>query len=152
MHFDTGTNPNLINIVATSTSGSDAGCFDIADADTATSFNGGAEPMIRSVYMSCGISYRPSNAAQSTAVFTNARNTDVTAAGTSTMTAPTSGVTITNQNLAFINGASENDVTPVDARTVYAFFDTTTYIGAVQNASDTWWQGWTCGLTSGSTC
>jgi hypothetical protein len=43
-------------------------------------------------------------------------------------------------------------VTAVDAKAVYSFFDTTTYIGAVRNASDTWWQGWTCGLTSGSTC
>jgi hypothetical protein len=152
MHFDTGTNPNLINIVATSTTGSDAACFDIADVDTATSFNGGTTPTIQSVYMSCGISYRAGNAAQSEAAFTNARNTNVTAAGTSTMTAPTSGVTITNQNLAFINGANENGVTAVDANTVYDFFDSTTYIGAVRNSTDTWWQGWTCGLTSGSTC
>ena len=152
MHFDTGTQPTLVNIVATSTAGSAAGCFDIADADTQASFDGNTAPSIRSVYMSCGISYRPANAARSTAVFTNARNTNVTAAGTSTLTAPASGTTITNQNLAFINGANENAVTPVDAKTVYSFFDTTTYIGAVQNASDTWWQGWTCGLTAGSTC
>ncbi len=25
-------------------------------------------------------------------------------------------------------------------------------IGAVRNASDTWWQGWTCGLAAGSSC
>ena len=24
--------------------------------------------------------------------------------------------------------------------------------GTTQNAADTWWQGWTCGLTSGATC
>ncbi len=152
MHFDTGTNPTLLNIVSTSTTGSAAGCFDIADGDTQTSFDGGTAAAIRSVYMSCGISYRPANTARSTAVFTNARNTNVTANGASTMTAPASGTTIANQNLAFINGANENAVPAVDAKAVYSFFDTTTYIGAVRNSTDTWWQGWTCGLTSGSTC
>ena len=152
MHFDTGTNPNLINIVATSTAGSVAGCFDIADVDTQTSFDSGTTPSLRSIYMSCSVSYRPANVARSTAVFTNARNTNMTAAGTSTLTAPASGTTLTNQNLAFINGANETAVTAIDAKTVYPFFDTTTYVGAVRNASDTWWQGWTCGLTAGSTC
>ncbi|KDP93113.1 hypothetical protein ER13_03810 [Brevundimonas sp. EAKA] len=152
MHFDTGTNPNLINIVATSTTGSVAGCFDIADGDTQTSFDSGSTPSLRSIFMSCSVSYRPANVARSTAVFTNARNTNVTALGTSTLTAPASGTTITNQNLAFINGANENAVTAVDPKTVYGFFDSVTYIGAVRNAQDTWWQGWTCGLTSGSTC
>jgi len=27
---------------------------------------------------------------------------------------------------------------------VSSFFDTTTWIGAVRNASDTWYAGWTC--------
>ncbi|KAK0345187.1 hypothetical protein LTR94_011862 [Friedmanniomyces endolithicus] len=152
MHFDTGTNPTLINIVATSTTGSVAGCFDIADADTQTSFDGGTTPSLRSIYMSCSVSYRPANVARSTAVFTNARNTNVTAAGTSTLTAPASGTTIANQNLAFINGANENAVTAIDPKTVYSFFDSVNYIGAVRNAQDTWWQGWTCGLTAGSPC
>ena len=139
MHFDTGTNPNLINIVATSTAGSVAGCFDNADVDTQTSFDSGTTPSLRSIYMSCSVSYRPANVARSTAVFTNARNTNVTAAGTSTLTAPASGTTLTNQNLAFINGANETAVTAIDAKAVYPFFDTTTYVGAVRNASDTWW-------------
>ena len=116
-----------------------------ANADTGTS-----GVVFNSVFMSCPISYRAANVALSTAAFTAGTNN--TAAGTSTMTAPASGVTITNQGLNFINGANENGVTPVDAKTVYAFFDTTTYIGAVQNASDTWWQGWTCGLTAATPC
>ena len=151
MHFDTGTQPTLMNIVSTSVSGSTAGCFDIADVDTQTSFDGNSQPSLRSIYMSCSIAYRPANAARSTAVFTNARNTNVTANGTSTLTAPT-GTSITNQNLAFINGANENAVTAIDPKSVYSFFDTVTYIGAVRNSADTWWQGWTCGLTAGATC
>lgn len=144
-HFDTGTDATIINSVFTSPTGSLAGCMAINDADTATS-----GVVFNSVFMSCPISYRPANVALSTAAFTAGTNN--TAAGTSTMTAPTTGVTITNQGLTFINGANETAVTPVNAPAVYSFFTATTYIGAVQNAADTWYQGWTCGLTAGSTC
>lgn len=70
----------------------------------------------------------------------------------------------------FINGATENAVTPFDASTYNGrvingievtragFFDKTSYIGAVKDASDTWYQGWTCNSstadfgTGGSLC
>lgn len=144
-HFDTGTDATIINSVFTSVAGSLAGCMAINDADTATSgvtFN--------SVFMSCDLPYRPANAALSAAAFNAGANN--TEAGTSTLTAPASGTSLSNQVLTFINGANETAVTPVNAPAVYPFFTATTYIGAVQNASDTWWQGWTCGLTSGATC
>ncbi|HYD28171.1 hypothetical protein [Brevundimonas sp.] len=144
-HFDTGTDPTIINSVFTSVAGSQAGCLDIADADTETSM-----PTFSSVYMSCGISYRPANAARSQTVFTAGTNN--TPAGASTLTAPASGTSLSNQVLTFINGANETAVTPANAPAVHSFFTATTYIGAVQNASDTWWQGWTCGLTSGANC
>ena len=143
-HFDTGADATVINSVFTSVTGSLSGCLDIADADTETSM-----PTFSSVFMSCDISYRSNNAARSQAVFT--AGTGNTPAGTSTLTAP-AGTSLSNQVLTFINGANETAVTPVDAPAVYPFFTATTYIGAVQNASDTWWQGWTCGLTSGATC
>jgi hypothetical protein len=145
-HFDTGNDATVINSVFTNGAGSASGCLDIADADTATS-----APDFRSVFMSCGISYRPANAAQSATVFTAGANN--TAAGSSTLTAPT-GTSLNNQVLTFINGANEtvpaNTVT--DAPAVYSFFTPVTYIGAVQNAADTWWQGWTCGLTADRAC
>ena len=144
-HFDTGTDPTIINSVFTSVAGSQAGCLDIADVDTETSL-----PTFNSVFMSCGISYRPANAARSQAVFTAGTNN--TAAGASTLTAPASGTSLSNQVLTFINGANETAVPAANAPAVYPFFTATTYIGAVQNAADTWWQGWTCGLTSGATC
>jgi hypothetical protein len=143
-HFDTGTDATIINSVFTSVAGSVAGCMAINDADTGTSgvtFN--------SVFMSCAVPYRPSNTALSTAAFTAGTNN--TATGTSTLTAP-SGTSLPNQTLTFINGANENAVTPANAPAVYPFFTATTYIGAVQNAADTWYTGWTCGLTSGATC
>jgi len=43
-------------------------------------------------------------------------------------------------------------VTPVNAPAVYSAFTATTYIGAVQNAADTWYAGWTCGLSGNTTC
>ncbi len=144
-HFDTGTDATVINSVFTSVAGSAAGCLDIADADTAS-----VNPTFTSVFMSCGISYRPANAARSQTVFT--AGTGNTAAGTSTLTAPASGTSLSNQTLTFINGANETAVTPTDAAAVYSWFTPTTYVGAVQNASDTWWRGWTCGLTDGQTC
>lgn len=44
----------------------------------------------------------------------------------------------------FINGASETAVTAFNASTLDAFFDATTYVGAVRDANDTWYAGWTC--------
>jgi hypothetical protein len=146
-HFDTGTAATVINSVFTAATGSVAGCLAIADADTQT-----AGTNFRSVFMSCPVSYRPANATISTAVFTTAPSVGNTAAGTSTLTAPASGTTLTNQVLTFINGANETAVTPVNAPAVYSAFTATTYIGAVQNAADTWYAGWTCGLSGNTTC
>jgi hypothetical protein len=44
----------------------------------------------------------------------------------------------------FINGANETAVTAFNASTLNAFFDATTYVGAVRDANDTWYAGWTC--------
>jgi hypothetical protein len=49
--------------------------------------------------------------------------------------------TLTN---TFVNGANETAVTATDPKTLDAAFDTTTYVGAVKDASDTWYAGWTC--------
>ena len=144
-HFDTGTDATVINSVFTNVAGSAAGCLAIADADTQS-----VAPTFTSVFMSCAIPYRPSNTAASQAVFT--AGTGNTATGTSTLTAPASGTSLSNQTLNFINGANETAVTPTDAPAVYSWFMPTTYVGAVQNASDTWWRGWTCGLTDGQPC
>jgi hypothetical protein len=44
----------------------------------------------------------------------------------------------------FIDGANETAVVATDPRTLTTFFDTTTYIGAVQNAAGNWAATWTC--------
>ena len=50
----------------------------------------------------------------------------------------------------YVNGANETAVTAFDAKTLNAYFDTTAYIGAVRNASDTWYEGWTCNSAAAS--
>jgi len=52
----------------------------------------------------------------------------------------------------FINGATETAAVATDLTAIDPFFDDTDYIGAVENANDTWWQGWTCGLPGGDEC
>jgi len=44
----------------------------------------------------------------------------------------------------FINGANETGFAATDPKTLSTIFDTTTWIGAVRNASDNWYAGWTC--------
>jgi hypothetical protein len=61
------------------------------------------------------------------------------------------GITATLTN-RFINGTAEAARPAFDAATINPFFVSTTYIGAVRDASDNWWTGWTCGLSAGSSC
>jgi hypothetical protein len=145
IHLDTGSDATIINTVATNTGGA-AACLDLADADTIA-----VAPTFSSVYLSCPIPYRTQSGqiAAIPGVFTAGANN--TATGAATLTAPT-GATITNQDLRFINGVNENAVTVTNPQTVYSWFTPVNYIGAVQNAADTWWRGWTCGLTPGLTC
>ncbi len=49
--------------------------------------------------------------------------------------------TLTN---TFVNGANEAAAVATDPKTLDAAFDTTTYVGAVRDATDTWYAGWTC--------
>ncbi|MFM1886460.1 MAG: hypothetical protein RL026_1617 [Pseudomonadota bacterium] len=48
----------------------------------------------------------------------------------------------------FVNGANETALTAIDPKTVDASFDTTNYVGAVKDANDTWYAGWTCNSTT----
>ena len=147
--LNTGTQPTIINSVVTNPSTSAAACLDLDDAQTVTN-----APIFRSVFFACNRPYENDsnvNAAATEAVFISATNVGNTAAGTATLTAP-AGATLTAQSLLFINGANETAVTPANAPAIYSWFTAVTYIGAVRNAADTWYAGWTCGLQAGSTC
>jgi hypothetical protein len=64
---------------------------------------------------------------------------DVFAAGannSSTFTATLTGL--------FVNGANETAAVATNPQTLDAAFAVTNYVGAVQNATDTWYAGWTC--------
>jgi len=145
--LNSGVDATIINSVFTNPSTSAAACLDIDDAQTVA--NG---QVFHSVYFACSRPYEDDtnvNAAATAAIFTAGTNN--TANGTSTMTAP-AGATMQNTSLTFINGANENAVTPFNATSISSYFQNTTYIGAVRNAADTWYLGWTCGLQAGSTC
>jgi hypothetical protein len=53
----------------------------------------------------------------------------------------------------FVNGANETAVPAAsNLPGKHSFFRQVDYIGGVKDSGDTWWQGWTCGLTAGSSC
>jgi len=60
--------------------------------------------------------------------------------------------TRTNTLGEFVNGPAENAVPAAPAPQGNTFLETVDYIGAVRDASDTWWRGWTCGLEASDPC
>jgi hypothetical protein len=106
-------------------------------------------PAFRSVAMQCGATAIRAGdnitAAQADAAFNVAGNNNI-----STFTASLTG--------GFVNGANETARAATDPKTVDAGFETTTYIGAVKDAADTWYAGWTCNSgtanfgTTGTAC
>lgn len=100
----------------------------------ATSANTNPAPQINSVLFDCPGAYA---AAATDRINAGANNSTTTA--NSLASAYAGG-------RPFINGAAENARTAVNASTLNSFFTATSYIGAVQGPSDTWWQGWTCRL------
>ena len=95
-------------------------------------------PLFRSVVMQCGATkYVGSNGVTATDVQnlfgsgTNNNNDAFT---------PTLATT-------FVNGANESAVVATDPKTLSSFFDVTTWIGAVRNAADSWYTGWTCNMS-----
>ena len=126
--FNTGTDVAMYNSIIRHTAGT-AACIDIDNQPATTG-------TFRSVFLACNTPF-DADADDEAAIFTNASNVPT---GTSTLTG------------TFINGANETAVAVTSPTALSAFFASTTYIGAVRDASDTWWQGWTCGLAAGSTC
>ncbi len=105
-------------------------CLDIDDASTLLS-----GLVHNSVLLDCPIAFT---------VDTNVTDVQVAAvfnAGTNNSTATPDTLTST-----FINGPTETARAAVNPTTLGTFFSAANYIGAVSGASDTWWQGWSCGL------
>ncbi|MFP5328539.1 MAG: hypothetical protein ACLGHC_00150 [Alphaproteobacteria bacterium] len=113
-------------------------CLDIDTAATVQTSGPDEDgpPKFASVFLACPtpfVSDDDVTAAQIQAIFEAGPNNST---GTSTLTA------------FFINGANENAVPATDPTTLSSFFTPVTYIGAVRDANDNWWRGWTCGLAS----
>lgn len=96
-------------------------------------------PVFASVVLSCGTTPTVDSgastmvtAAQALALFTGGANNNTAFSPTLTGT--------------FINGANETAAVAVNPQTIDAEFDaqTTPYVGAVRDANDTWYAGWTC--------
>jgi hypothetical protein len=92
-------------------------------------------PLFNSVAMQCA----GAGAFLGSSGVTNQQVSDVFTAGANNNAAFTSTLAST-----FVNGANETAVVAIDPKTVDAAFDTTTYAGAVKDANDTWYAGWTC--------
>ena len=130
--FNSSTGYNLSNGIVVA-SGTAVACVDIDAASTSATFN--------SVRLACGTPFRNDsdvNGAATQAFFDAGTN------NSSTHVSTLSGT--------FINGANEAAVPAFNATTVSAAFTATTYIGAVRDAADTWYAGWTCGLPGGTSC
>jgi hypothetical protein len=92
-------------------------------------------PVIRSVMMQCATPPFIGSSGvteQQVADLVNAPGANNNAAFTATLTN------------TFVNGANETAATATDPTTLDARFDATNYVGAVRDASDTWYAGWTC--------
>jgi hypothetical protein len=131
-----GTDYALTNTVMV---GPDSTCLRIDDTETVRAANSGLDdvgpPIFESMVMTCADPFRAGSngvdEAAVTAAFTNGgSNNDANFSSTLT------GL--------FINGANENAVAAFDPTSLSSFFDAVTYIGAVKDSSDNWYQGWTC--------
>jgi hypothetical protein len=91
-------------------------------------------PVFQSVVMQCAVTQFVGSGG-----VTAQQVADVFNAGSNNNASFTASLTGT-----FINGANETAVTATDPKTLDAAFDTTTYVGAVKDAADTWYAGWTC--------
>ena len=120
-------------------------CIDIDGATTLdaadASIDENGPPVFNSMFFSCTEDFAVDDGSFDTAAITAllTAGTNNTATGTSTLID------------TFIPGANESGVTAFDASTLGSFFTATTYIGAVRDASDTWYAGWTCGVGAGAT-
>jgi hypothetical protein len=105
-------------------------------------------PVFQSVVMQCGAG--PFVGSGSVTV---QQVTDVFNAGTNNNSAFTASLTGT-----FVNGAAETAATATNPQSFDASFDATTHVGAVRDAADTWYAGWTCNSstatfdTAGTAC
>lgn len=131
MVLNSGTHVEYYNTVVTGASN----CLEMTDAGTRGTF--------QSVFFSCAAPFYNDNGTGMAATAFNAGSNNV-ASGTSTLVN------------GMVNGANEAAVTAADLSTLIprtnGFVRQVDYIGAVKDANDKWWEGWTCGLPGTPSC
>ena len=131
IHLRGGTDYALLNGVVVGPTN----CLDVDEAATvqATGTDEAGPPIIRSVVFSCPTFADPDADDFENVTITASGNVGNNGAFTSTLAN------------VFNNGSNEAAVPPVaNLASLNAFFVTTSYIGAVRDANDTWYRGWTC--------
>ena len=108
--------------------------------DGTAGYTAAADPSFDSILFDCDLGLTTSNSDTATAEAAVSGGTN-----NSTTTASTLSST-------FVNGSAESAVTPFDVTTISSDLDPVDYVGAVKDSSDTWWQGWSCGLEAGDAC
>lgn len=125
-----GTNADLYN--GTVTGFQDAG-FDIDNTSTASEATAGNITIDSFLFAGNNANLETDNDA------TDAAQDAVIAAGTNNVVGGTT--TITDES--YVPGAPEAAVTVTNVSAIDPFFDAVTYVGAVENAADDWYTGWT---------
>lgn len=124
-------------------------CIDIDAAETVraadASIQENGPPRFESIFFSCPTLVLDDGDISVTATL------NIINGGTNNVTNGVSSLINSAASLSFINGANENAVTPFAVSAINSFFEDTTFIGAVQDANDTRFQGWTCSLYVGDT-
>lgn len=91
-------------------------------------------PIFASVVLDCATDFRSGSggvtAEQTQRIFDAGSNNNANFTNTLSMT--------------FINGANESAVPAFNPTALSSFFENAGYIGAVRNAADNWYEGWTC--------
>lgn len=138
-----GTDYTMVNGVVVSPN---LPCLRISRAQTASAtvdatIDEVGAPVFRSVLMQCGTpAFQGANSVTEAAVAsifgtgTNGNNSAYTPSLTS----------------LFINGANETAATAFNSTTLGSFFQNLNFVGAVRDAADTWYAGWTCNSSTAS--
>lgn len=143
IHLRGGTDFTLVNGVVVSP----GYCLDVDNGTTVQAANGALDeagpPVIRSSGFACSLGFPDASSGDSDTLEDQVQTANASNSNNYALTA-----TLTN---LYVNGANENAVTPYNAAllntsfsTVNGFFVPTTYVGAVRDANDIWYRGWTC--------
>jgi len=136
LHLREGNAADFFNGVVTGS----ADCLDIDNANLSDE-----DPSFASILFGCANSFNAdSDTDQESLFFVNGANGNVTNAAL-TLGTPSGGGAF-----SFVNGAFETSAAA--ATTPAGFATVANYVGAVRNAADRWWAGWSCGLETGSSC